>query len=253
VKRDLVAAIIISLAVHAGFLGLVPLSVLPTGRDAASAGASDSAVADGGAGSIRVVMVERWSSGAAGGTGDAAGDTNGVVAQRPRRAPESAPLPRGSKSTGDETVTTGSGAAGGNDQSAGKPPGLSAEASDDAPADGARTDDARVDYTAAAAPLDQNTPPPESRAARSPRLVTAIEPEYPFRARRLGHEGTVAFTVLVGVDGSVVDMALESSSGHAELDEVARAAVGDASYSPGSSRDPMPLRVRVVFELEGSG
>ncbi|MFO7781985.1 MAG: energy transducer TonB, partial [Spirochaetia bacterium] len=78
----------------------------------------------------------------------------------------------------------------------------------------------------------------------------AIDPEYPFRARRLGHEGTVAFTVLVGAGGAVLDITLEESSGYAELDRAAQSAVGGATYISGSLPAPMPLRVRVVFALE---
>ena len=173
-------------------------------------------------------------AGVAGGTDDAAGEAPSVT-DVARRAPESVDL-----SEGVET---------------------NAETSADAPAgretsgEAARGDEVSGEVPARSLPA-RNTDsidtqsPAETRTASRPRLATSVKPDYPFRARRLGHEGTVAFTVLVGAGGSVVDIMLDESSGHAELDKAARAAVRHASYVPGSSGRPMPVRVRVVFRLE---
>lgn len=233
-KRDLAAAIIISLVLHAGLLGLLHLATLPLGREAALAGAADSATAVAGAPPMRVVMTERRSrSGAA--VAEAAGGGSET-----RRAP---PRPLADPAAALEMARSADGPKPGNSDAAGD--------YDEAPADEEPAYD-----TAAAVPPGPNktsgetSPPPETQTARPPRLLTPVDPEYPFRARRLGYEGTVAFTVLVGAEGSVLDITLDESSGHAELDEAARAAVGHASYIPGSSGSPMPLRVRVVFRLE---
>lgn len=225
-KRDLPAAIIISLVLHAVLLGALHLVVLPTGRDAAFAGAAP----------IRVVM----------------GDRRGPDGAGARRAPESAGSTSGSADaartgTPGDAGARGPGTApdsleGGDEPDVGPPESDAApsgdaaagdEVSGEAPAEGSR---ARNTSSA------EKRAPAETRAARPPRLASLVDPEYPFRARRLGHEGTVAFTVLVRPGGAVLDIT---------LDEAAHAAVSRASYTAGSSRDPMRLRVRVVFELEG--
>lgn len=243
-KRDLPTAIIISLVLHAALLGVLHLAVLPPGRQAALAGAQAGAAADEAAAPIRVVMVD-------GRFGNAGGAGTGSEARRAPRSPlpdPAAALEMARSGSSGEAEGTGRAA------SADRPKSGNAEAGghqDEAPADEEPADD-----TAAAAPPGRNEPsagtppPPETQTAHPPRLATAVEPEYPFRARRLGHEGTVTFTVLVGDGGAVLDITLDESSGHAELDKAARAAVSHASYIPGSSRTAMPLRVRVIFELE---
>ncbi len=241
-KRDLPAAIIISLVLHAVLLGALHLAVLPAGRDAAVANVATRATAGGGTAPIRVVMAERRpSDGPA--RADGAGRADDEVS---RPAPDPADLPPDARAEGEASAVD---AEGSGEPAAGREP--SGESAGDSTADDlAPAGEQANELAAHNAASAENPSPPETRASRPPRLATPIEPEYPFRARRLGHEGTVAFTVLVGAGGAVLDITLDESSGHAQLDRAARAAVGQASYIPGSSDSPMSLRVRVVFRLE---
>jgi TonB family protein len=59
----------------------------------------------------------------------------------------------------------------------------------------------------------------------------------------------VVLTVVIAPTGSVVEVALEESSGFEELDAAARRAAEEATYRPGTATEPMPLRLRVVFKL----
>jgi TonB family protein len=263
VKRDLSAAIIFSLLLHAVLLGALHVAVLPAGRDMVLANAGEGATAGGGVAPIRVVMADRRPPGDAGGPGrpdgaavpdsvglggraGTAGGAGRGTGEASRRTPERADRP---PDAGADAEISATNAHASNDLPAGRD--TSADSAGDSTSDdrGPAGEPAN-DLAAHSAASAENPFAPETRAPRPPRLATPIEPEYPFRARRLGHEGTVAFTVLVGGGGAVLDITLDESSGHAELDQAARAAVGHASYIPGSSRAPMPLRVRVVFEIE---
>ncbi len=268
-KRDLPAAIIISLALHAVLLGALHLAVLPTGRDAAFANAGEGATAGGGAAPIRVVMADRRPPGSAarpggggradgtddpgraegGGGAGTAGDADRAVAKRLPRAPEAAAMdvPRGARVTGEAPAANADAST---EPSAGREPSGDPGAGDEMSGDEVSGVAPAQGLPAGKGAAAETPSPAETRVPRPPSLAGAIDPEYPFRARRLGHEGTVAFTVLVGAGGAVLDITLEESSGHAELDEAALAAVNHASYVPGSSDSPMSLRVRVVFRLE---
>ena len=262
-KRDLPAAIIISLVLHAVLLGALHVAVLPAGRDAVFRDSAHGATAGGGVAPIRVVMADRRPPGDAGDAGRAdgaavrdsvgvgggagtAGDAGRGTGEASRRTPERADLP---PDAGAEAQISAANAHASNELPAGRD--TSADSAGDSTSDdrGPAGEPAN-DLAAHNAASAENPFAPEKRAPRAPRLATPIEPEYPFRARRLGHEGTVAFTVLVGAGGAVLDITLDESSGHAELDRAARAAVSHASYVSGSSRAPMQFRVRVVFEIE---
>jgi bla regulator protein BlaR1 len=58
------------------------------------------------------------------------------------------------------------------------------------------------------------------------------KPVYPAEALARKARGTVDLAFLVGVDGSVRDSAVRSSSGDASLDETARVALTKCSFSP---------------------
>jgi TonB family protein len=269
VKRDLSAAIIISLVLHAALVGALHVAVLSAGRDADFANAGEGAIARGTKAPIRVVMSERRTPdgparadgtgrvdrmGVRGDVGDdggvgvdgGAGDADRAAGEASRSAPAAVDHQPDTRANAEASAANA-------DASTESPAGrdTSAEAAGESTSDDlAPAGEPAHDLAAHNAVSVEDPSPPEARVARPPRLATPIEPEYPFRARRLGHEGTVAFTVLVGAGGAVLDITLDESSGHAELDRAARAAVSHASYVSGSSRAPMPLRVRVVFEIE---
>lgn len=87
-------------------------------------------------------------------------------------------------------------------------------------------------------PVVQNAPP----APPAPPVVTAAvisasgceKPEYPSASKRLEEEGTVQLKFLVGVDGKVIESAIEKSSGFRRLDEAARAGLSKCQFKPGT-------------------
>jgi protein TonB len=60
------------------------------------------------------------------------------------------------------------------------------------------------------------------------------KPEYPSASKRLEEEGTVQLKFLVGVDGKVIESAIEKSSGFRRLDEAARAGLSKCQFRPGT-------------------
>jgi protein TonB len=77
-------------------------------------------------------------------------------------------------------------------------------------------------------------------------------PEYPLRARRLGHEGTVVVELSIDVDGRVAAAAVSRSSGSHLLDRAALAALRAWRYRPArEGGQPVATRVlvRVVYQL----
>ena len=91
-----------------------------------------------------------------------------------------------------------------------------------------------------------NTPqpvaPPSPAPVSSAPVVTAAvisassceKPEYPSASKRLEEEGTVQLKFLVGVDGKVLESAVEKSSGFRRLDEAARAGLAKCQFKPGT-------------------
>ena len=86
----------------------------------------------------------------------------------------------------------------------------------------------------------QSNPPPAPAAA--PVITTSAiisassgeKPEYPSASKRLEEEGTVQLKFLVGVDGKVIESAIEKSSGFRRLDEAARAGLSKCQFKPGT-------------------
>ncbi|MGE0383360.1 MAG: TonB family protein [Gammaproteobacteria bacterium] len=79
------------------------------------------------------------------------------------------------------------------------------------------------------------------------------QPDYPPISRRLGEQGSVILALLVEIDGHVAEARVDSSSGHARLDEAAVAhALKRWRFAPGTE-DGVPVaawhRVRVRFTL----
>ena len=58
--------------------------------------------------------------------------------------------------------------------------------------------------------------------------------EYPALSRRMGEEGTVIVRLQVGVNGEVMDVRVEKSSGYPRLDAAALSGVRKARFRPGS-------------------
>ncbi|MDE3233064.1 MAG: TonB family protein [Pseudomonadota bacterium] len=71
----------------------------------------------------------------------------------------------------------------------------------------------------------------------TPAVISAAsceKPEYPSASKRLEEEGTVQLKFLVGVDGKVIESAVEKSSGFRRLDEAARAGLSKCQFKPGT-------------------
>lgn len=83
-----------------------------------------------------------------------------------------------------------------------------------------------------------------------PEMVVRPQPDYPPLARTLGEEGRVLLHVLVGPDGSVLDVrvAAESTAGFGFSEYAARAA-WRASFSP-AIHNSQPVRCWVAFPVE---
>jgi len=109
---------------------------------------------------------------------------------------------------------------------------------------------------AAPAPVAVAPPPP---VAVTPPVYAAdyLEnppPPYPALSRRLREEGRVVLRVLVSAGGAAQDVEIRESSGHARLDESARATVGRWRFVP-AKRGDTPVAAWVLipisFRLEG--
>jgi protein TonB len=91
-------------------------------------------------------------------------------------------------------------------------------------------------------PVAPPSPLPVQTAPPAPPAVTAAvisassceKPEYPSASKRLEEEGTVQLKFLVGVDGKVIESAVEKSSGFRRLDEAARAGLSKCQFKPGT-------------------
>jgi protein TonB len=81
-------------------------------------------------------------------------------------------------------------------------------------------------------------PPPPALPVRTAATVDASQscqaPEYPDRSRDAEEEGTVTLRLQIDVDGHVSSSAIANSSGHARLDEAARAALSKCLFKPGT-------------------
>lgn len=84
-----------------------------------------------------------------------------------------------------------------------------------------------------------------ARPAVPPRLIAGAAPDYPDGLRRQGIEGAVRVRVVVGSDGSVESAAVTSSSGYAEMDAAAVAAVYRYRFSAARNIYDEPVRCAV--------
>jgi protein TonB len=86
----------------------------------------------------------------------------------------------------------------------------------------------------AAPPPAQEAPKPAVRVAPVVKSSSCREPEYPATAARLGETGEVVLSLLVGINGRVVDSKIEKSSGSPRLDQAARQALSLCQFTPGT-------------------
>ncbi len=78
-------------------------------------------------------------------------------------------------------------------------------------------------------------------------------PQYPPSARRAGETGAVVLKFLIDTDGSVVESAVDASSGFERLDEAARAALSTCRFKPGTidgRAERSWARIRYVWKLQ---
>lgn len=85
------------------------------------------------------------------------------------------------------------------------------------------------------------TTPPPPAAHASTRVAPSMSarhscrtPDYPPSSERLGEEGTVQLSFLIGVDGRVADSRIDKSSGFERLDQAALSALSRCTFEPGS-------------------
>lgn len=86
-----------------------------------------------------------------------------------------------------------------------------------------------------------------------PLYRTNPSPKYPGIARRRGYQGNVVLEVLVGRNGSVVDLRVFLSSGHPILDRAAVTTVKNWMFEPamkGEKKVEMWVRVPIRFKLK---
>lgn len=79
------------------------------------------------------------------------------------------------------------------------------------------------------------------------------KPEYPAASKRLEEEGVVVLRFMIDEVGKVLESRVETSSGHARLDEAARSALSQCQFKPGTV-DGTPERswasLKYVWRLE---
>lgn len=106
------------------------------------------------------------------------------------------------------------------------------------------------------APVEAAPQPAAPAAPAAPRTVSASQlgyliapnPVYPARSRRASEQGTVMVRVLVDVTGRPAQVSLQTSSGHAALDESAVSAVRAAQFRPYAERG-LPQAVWVLVPI----
>lgn len=100
-------------------------------------------------------------------------------------------------------------------------------------------------------------PPPSTPAEdrSTPKMVSTVEyvrepsPRYPPQSRRLREQGLVVLRVVIDERGEASSIEIETSSGHARLDDAARDAVLRAAFRP-YVEDGEPRRALVLIPIE---
>jgi protein TonB len=70
-----------------------------------------------------------------------------------------------------------------------------------------------------------------------PQPVNIPKPTYPELARQAGIEGDVVVKALVDIDGKIIDVEIQKSSGNSSLDQAALQAARNAIFTPAKQRD----------------
>jgi protein TonB len=104
-------------------------------------------------------------------------------------------------------------------------------------------------------PTPASPPPIQQQDRGAPKLVSAVEyvrepsPRYPPQSRRLREQGLVVLRVVIDEQGAASSIEIETSSGHARLDDAARDAVLRAAFRP-YVEDGAPRRALVLIPIE---
>ena len=104
-------------------------------------------------------------------------------------------------------------------------------------------------------PLQAAAPPAQAEDRSTPKLVSTVEyvrepsPRYPPQSRRLREQGVVVLRVVIDERGEASSIEIETSSGHARLDDAARDAVLRAAFRP-YVEDGEPRRALVLIPIE---
>jgi protein TonB len=104
-------------------------------------------------------------------------------------------------------------------------------------------------------PLQAPPPAAQSEDRSTPKLVSTVEyvrepsPRYPPQSRRLREQGLVVLRVVIDEAGAASSIEIETSSGHARLDDAARDAVLHAAFRP-YVEDGAPRRALVLIPIE---
>lgn len=116
--------------------------------------------------------------------------------------------------------------------------------------------DAAPSARAITIPVAPPPPPAAPHEDRSvPKLVSAVEyvrepiPRYPPQSRRLREQGLVVLRVVIDERGAASSIEIETSSGHARLDDAAREAVLRAAFRP-YVEEGEPRRALVLIPIE---
>jgi periplasmic protein TonB len=116
--------------------------------------------------------------------------------------------------------------------------------------------DAPQSARAITVPMQAPQPPAVQAQERStPKLVSTVEyvrepsPRYPPQSRRLREQGLVVLRVVIDERGEASSIEIETSSGHARLDDAARDAVLRAAFRP-YVEDGEPRRALVLIPIE---
>lgn len=105
--------------------------------------------------------------------------------------------------------------------------------------------------------VPRQAPPPAAQTEdrSTPKLVSTVEyvrepaPRYPPQSRRLREQGLVVLRVVIDERGAASSIEIETSSGHARLDDAARDAVLHAAFRP-YVEDGEPRWALVLIPIE---
>jgi protein TonB len=115
--------------------------------------------------------------------------------------------------------------------------------------------DASLASGAITIPIQASPPLVQQQDRGAPKLVSAVEyvrepsPRYPPQSRRLREQGLVVLRVVIDEQGVASSIEIETSSGHARLDDAARDAVLRAAFRP-YVEDGAPRRALVLIPIE---